>query len=79
VGGFSLPRALGGPVIGGAALAAFVLLTNLPFVTSAVLGTLIYVAVLFTFERVLFSDDLDLITGILRSGRGPKQPAGGTA
>jgi peptidoglycan biosynthesis protein MviN/MurJ (putative lipid II flippase) len=79
VGGFSLPRALAGPVIGGIALAAFVLLTNLPFLTSAILATLLYIVVLLAFERSLFSDDLELITGIIKGGRGPKQPAGGTA
>ena len=79
VGGFSLPRALAGPVIGGVVLAAFVLLTNLPFLTSAILATALYVVVLLAFERILFSDDLELITRIIRSGRGPKQPVGGTA
>ena len=79
VGGFSLPRAFAGPVIGGVVLAAFVLVTSLPFIPSAIIATLLYIAVLFGFERVLFSDDLALLTGIIRSGRGPKAPAGGTA
>jgi hypothetical protein len=79
VGGFSLTRALAGPVAGGAALAAVVLLTNLPFVTSVILATVTYLVVLLAFERALFAEDIDLVRGIITSRSGPKAPAGGTA
>ncbi len=80
VGGFSLTRALAGPVIGGAVLAAFVLLTGLPFLPSAIVATLLYIVVLLAFERTVFPGDLELISGIIKGRRGgPRQPAGGTA
>jgi O-antigen/teichoic acid export membrane protein len=79
VGGFSLPRALIGPVAGGAALAAVVLLTNLPFIPSVILAILTYLVVLFALERSFFADDINLVRGIITARRGPKQPANGTA
>jgi O-antigen/teichoic acid export membrane protein len=79
VGGFSLPRALIGPVAGGAALAAVVLLTNLPFIPSVILAILTYLVVLFALERTFFADDINLVRGIITARRGPKQPANGTA
>ena len=79
VGGFSLTRALIGPVAGGTALAAVVLLTSLPFVPSVILAILTYLVVLFAFERILFADDLNLVKGIITARRGPKPPVSGTA
>jgi O-antigen/teichoic acid export membrane protein len=77
VGRFSLPRALAGPLVAGAVLAATALLSGLPFGVAAVISTLAYVLVLLCFERALFSDDLALLAGFIRGGSAPKHPVGG--
>lgn len=79
VGGFPVPRALGGPIVAGAAMAAVGLLVGLPFIPAAIVSTAVYVLVLIIFERVVFSEDLNLVSSIIRSRGGPKEPASGPA
>ena len=69
-GAFSLLHAFAGPAIAGAAMLAALLLLGLPLVPSAVLGTVIYLAVLAAIERIAFREDAELAVGILRRRTG---------
>lgn len=65
-GAFSPLQAFAGPAIAGAAMLAALVALGLPLVPSAVVGTLIYVAVLAGIERIAFREDAELVVEILR-------------
>jgi len=65
-GAFSPLQAFAGPAIAGAAMLAALVALELPLVPSAVVGTLIYGAVLAGIERIAFREDAELVVEILR-------------
>jgi O-antigen/teichoic acid export membrane protein len=81
VGRFSLTRGLGGPLVGGAVMAAIALLAGLPFLIGAVVSTVAYIAALVMFERTFFVNDFDFLSAALRAfgsrrrGGVPAEPA----
>jgi O-antigen/teichoic acid export membrane protein len=73
-GAISLVRAFAGPVAGGVAMTAVILLTDLPLVPAALAGVAAFLVVLLAFERVVFHDDFARLRELLRR-RGEPRPA----
>jgi O-antigen/teichoic acid export membrane protein len=69
VGRFTLARAFAGPVLASFVGVAVALLLPLPFLISLFVSGAAYVAVLVAFERTFYSDDFNLVEGMLRSFR----------
>lgn len=62
LGGTNLVRSFASPLVAGGAMAAVIVLSGLPAVPAAVLGSLAYVGVLVSVERLAHPQDLELLT-----------------
>jgi Zn-dependent protease with chaperone function len=73
-GRVNVVRPFAGPLVAGAAMAGAMLAASLPLVPSAVLGAVVYLAVLLVLEWRLHPDDFERVRGLLRSRGGPPPP-----
>ena len=73
-GTFSLTRAFGSPLVGGAAMAAITLAIGLPLIPAAILAVVTYVAAVAAFERLVFPADAKAALATLRRRGDPTPP-----
>lgn len=75
-GRINLMRAFGGPLVGGAAMAAVILPANMPLLPAVLAGGVAYVAGLLAFERLVFSEDVRMFVHLFRVRGRPSGPPG---